>query len=178
MNHLTENATFEDAARYGPDGRILWALANLGRTPLIQRVWQKANERLKPERRDKPKEFGAACERLRAQGLLRLVGTERMELVFNSARATMQVRCVVSGCAVTAPAGFSKEDAIRQAELSGFVIRGAQAFCGAHAPAEVTAEPCQETRRSRRNRERQERKTRRTLGASESPQEPSGRVSA
>jgi hypothetical protein len=162
--HLPLTATFEEASKYGVHGRLVWAVANLGRDPLISRVIGKA-----ATGRELTSTLRNGLRELCSMGILQLVGSNRVRFALNNPHATFMVKCRT--CNAKAPERKGKDAARGAAIEAGWVFaEGPQgetlAFCPEcslvkpKGPLEAAqgspqeAKPATETRQARRKRQR------------------------
>jgi hypothetical protein len=148
--------SYEESAKYGIQGRILWAIANLGRGPSVQRVYDKANERIltHSKERDDPKEFVKEMNQLLGRGIIAYDPDHgRVSIPHGQQDRLKGFRLKCSRCENRGPSAQTREECVKVAEAEGFTV-GEVALC----PDCVAGRAKVENRRERRNRERLDKK--------------------
>jgi hypothetical protein len=127
-SNLSMGVSFQTAAQLGLKGRVVWAVFNLGRNPLLTRVFEKAQDP-QAERPDTREAFNRIVRELVSERVLDLLPPDRCRMALNSPNASIACRC--SFCPETAPAAKGKEEAKKKALEAGFVFieNGGKVYC-------------------------------------------------
>lgn len=118
-SNLSMGVSFQTAAQLGLKGRVVWAVFNLGRDPLLTRVFEKAQDP-EAERPDTRQEFNRVVRELVSERVLDLLPPDRCRMALNSPNASIACRC--SFCSETGPAAKGKEEAKKAALEAGFTF--------------------------------------------------------
>jgi hypothetical protein len=126
-SNLSMGVSFQTAAQLGLKGRVVWAVFNLGRNPLLTRVFEKAQDP-QAEKPDTREAFNRVLRELVSERVLELVSSDplssrspdRCRMALNSPNASVACRC--SFCSETGPAAKGKEEAKKAALEAGFTF--------------------------------------------------------
>lgn len=118
-SNLSMGVSFQTAAQLGLKGRVVWAVFNLGRNPLLTRVFEKAQDP-EAEKPDTRAAFNRVVQELVTERVLDLLPPNRCRMALNSPNASIACRC--SFCSETGPAAKGKEEAKKAALEAGFTF--------------------------------------------------------
>lgn len=115
------NVSFQEAAKQGYQGRIVWAIATLGRTPQAADVFMRAKDPAAAFLQgDTLEQFLLTVETLVAQGIVQRVPPDRLRLSLNNPEGQFAARCSI--CKGRGPYCEGKDAAQKAAEDLGFLF--------------------------------------------------------